>query len=124
VRLAIWPSLTVHFAVKELNLGNWCGIMLELWLKLAVLKVKYFIHICNNNNGNTKYSVFISNSDLKKPSKLSVFCLIKVQKLNHYSFLMLGINNVLYKAPTPSIPRPLFLSADSHTQPYADKVEV
>ncbi len=37
------------------------------------------------------YKVFISYSALlKKPSKLTVICLVKVQKLRHYSFLVLA----------------------------------
>jgi hypothetical protein len=61
--------------------------MLELRLNITESKI---LHSYKNNE-NTKYKVFISNSALlKKPSQLTVICLVKVQKLKHYSFLMLA----------------------------------
>jgi hypothetical protein len=62
VRLPIGPSLTVHFAGKELNVVHWCGIMLELRLNITESKILHSY----NNNGNTKYKVFISSSALLK----------------------------------------------------------
>jgi hypothetical protein len=77
----------VYFAEKVLNKGHYCGTMLELRLNITESKI---LHSYKNNE-NTKYKVFISNSALlKKPSKLTVICLVKVQKLKHYSFLMLA----------------------------------
>ncbi len=61
--------------------------MLELRLNITERKILYSF----KNNENTKNKVFISNSALlKKPSKLTVICLVKVQKLKHYSLLMLA----------------------------------
>ncbi len=39
VRLAVGPSLKVHFADIELNLEIWCGIMLELRLNITERKI-------------------------------------------------------------------------------------
>jgi hypothetical protein len=41
---------------------HWCGIMLELKLNISKIKIP---HSCKTN-GNTKYTVFISNSALLK----------------------------------------------------------
>jgi hypothetical protein len=58
--------------------------MLELRLNIIESKI---LHLYKNN-GNTRTRS--NGALLKKPSKLTVICLAKVQKLNHYSFLMIA----------------------------------
>jgi hypothetical protein len=52
----------VHCADKELNLGHWCGTMLELRLYIT----ESYILLSNETNENIEYKVFISNSALLK----------------------------------------------------------
>jgi|688.fasta_scaffold1030053_1 hypothetical protein len=60
--------------------------MIELRLIISESKILYFWE----NNGNTKNNIFISNNGLlKKSSRLTVICIVKVQKLKPYSCSML-----------------------------------
>ncbi len=52
----------MHFAGKELNLGHWCGTMLELRLNIT----EGYILLSNETNKNIEYKAFISNSALLK----------------------------------------------------------
>jgi hypothetical protein len=70
--------LTVRSSDKELNLEHWCGPMLELWKNITKSKRLHSY----KNNGNMY---------------LTVVCLVKVQKLKHYSFLMLAGGQTLQK---------------------------
>jgi hypothetical protein len=106
VRLAMGPSLTVYFADKELNLGHWYGIMVELRLNITESKI---LHSYNNNRS-TKCKVFISYSALLKNLRSCLF------------FALLMYNS--YHPPHQS-PAPFFYQlTHTHTQPYADKVGV